>query len=83
MNNLFNSKRLAELDAHLILSIHDECVLTCPEENVYEVLQEAEKLFLDAGNELKAKLRCDIEIARCWAGEVLTLDENHNLIKKA
>ena len=52
------------------------------EENVYEVLQEAEKLFLDAGNELKAKLRCDIEIARCWAGEVLTLDENHNLIKK-
>ena len=82
MVNIDSNERLKELNVSLVLTIHDEVALNIPKEHAYEAVQIAKKEFLGAGKDLKADLRCDIEMSECWAGESLSFDENHNLVKK-
>lgn len=79
MLNIHNNKRLKELDAHLIMSIHDENLVVCNKKDAYEVSKLIEKCSIDAGDMLPLKLSCDIAISDCWYGEEYTFDENHNL----
>ena len=81
MNNIDNNKRLKELGVELVLTIHDEVALNVPKKNAYEAIQIAKKEFLGAGKDLQADLKCDIEIAECWAGESLRFNEKHELVK--
>ena len=79
MLNIHNNKRLKELGAHLIMSIHDENLVVCNKKDAYEVSKLIEKCSIDAGDMLPLKLSCDIAISDCWYGEEYTFDENHNL----
>lgn len=74
MNNVSNNKELNKLGAKLILTIHDEIGLLIPVDKVNEVMKIAEKEFLSAGKDLKADLRCDKVVSKCWAGEELDID---------
>ena len=80
MNNIAYNKKLQEYGVEILLSIHDEVCLNVPIEHAYEAIQIAKKEFLSAGKDLKADLKCDVEIAKCWSGQSLVFDENHNLI---
>lgn len=78
--NIANNEYLQSHGAKVKLLIHDEVVLSCPEEYVYECAQELEKCAIGAGKGLKAKLRCDVAISYCWEGQKYTFDENKQLI---
>lgn len=78
---VFNNKRLQELDAKLCLTIHDEGAVTCPIENAYEVAQLMEKCFIDAGKALKAKLRCDVVIESKWGKDDYKIEDG-KVVKK-
>lgn len=69
MNNIDRNKDLQEMGVKLVLTIHDEVALNVPKRYLKQAIEIAKKEFLDAGKDLKADLRCDIEIAKCWAGE--------------
>ena len=74
--NIGTNKRLQELGARLVLTIHDENIISVPRENAYEASKIMEKCSIDAGVGLKAKLRCDVSIEDSWSGTSLVFDEN-------
>jgi len=69
MNNIYNNKELQNMGVSLVLTIHDEVSLNVPKYCLKEAIEIAKKEFLTSGKDLKADLRCDIEVAECWAGE--------------
>jgi len=71
MNNISNNEYLNKIGAKLILTIHDEVSLLIPVDKVSEAMKIAEVEFLSAGKDLKADLRCDKVVSKCWAGEEL------------
>ena len=64
----------------LEMSIHDEQILSCPEEYAYEVVQRANYLAKKAGEKLPIELLTDIAISKVWYGEEYTFDEYHRLV---
>jgi len=74
MNNISNNEYLNKIGAKLILTIHDEVSLLIPVDKVSEAMKIAEVEFLSAGKDLKADLRCDKVVSKCWAGEELDID---------
>lgn len=82
MIRIHNNKRLRELGAHLIMSIHDENLVVCDKKDAYEVAKLVEKCSVDAGNMLPVPLSCDIAISDCWYGDEYDFDENYNLVKR-
>lgn len=82
MIRIHNNKRLRELGAHLIMSIHDENLVVCNKKDAYEVAKLVEKCSIEAGNMLPVPLSCDVAISDCWYGDEYDFDENHNLVKR-
>lgn len=82
MLNINNNNRLRELDARLIMTIHDENLVVCDKKDAYEVAKIVEKCSIDAGNMLPVPLSCDIAISDCWYGDEYDFDVNHNLVKR-
>lgn len=80
MLNIHNNKRLRELGAYMIMSIHDENLIVCNTKDAYEVSNIVSQCSIDAGIGLQIPLKCDIAISDCWYGEEYTFDENHNLV---
>lgn len=70
MINVGKNKRLKELDAHMVLTIHDELILEAPEEykeEVGEIL--AEEMKSVGYNLLGIPMKCDVEYMKVWGGE--------------
>lgn len=70
-----NDKRLKELDFHLLLTVHDELIGECPEANVKEVSERFSGLMVEAAKELSVPSKCDVEITKCWYGELYRAEE--------
>lgn len=81
MLNIYHNKRLQELGCKLVLSIHDESVLTVPKEHAYEAIKLIEELSIAGGEGLPVAMSCDLAISDVWYGEEYTFDESHNLVK--
>lgn len=63
-------KRLKELGVKLTLTIHDEVVVICPEENAGECAKLLEELMIEAPKDrLNIPMKVDIDVTRCWYGE--------------
>ena len=73
MNNVSRNKQLNELGVQLILTLHDELAVLIPIDKVKEAMKITEREFLGAGKDLKADLRCDKVVSKCWAGEELDI----------
>lgn len=71
---------LKKLDAKLELTIHDEQIISCPEENAYEASQRLVYLAKKAGEDLPIELLVDVAISKVWYGEEYTFDEDKNLV---
>lgn len=82
MLNIYHNKRLRELGCKLVLSIHDESVLTVPKEHAYEATKLIEELSIAGGEGLPVSMSCDLAISDVWYGEEYAFDENHNLVKQ-
>lgn len=75
MVNLWNNKRFKELGGRIVLQIHDELGIECPEENLKEV-SEIYQNVMETSPQVKIKLpwRCDMVICKRWYGEEIKLD---------
>lgn len=64
------NERLQELDAHMLLTVHDELILECPEANVREAGFLMADLMKQAGQETLGNLfmKCDLECTDVWYG---------------
>ena len=82
MLNIYNNKRLRELGTEIVLTIHDELVITCPVENAYEVCQIAEQCCIDGSSVgFSVPAAFDVAVFDSWNGNEYRFDEYHNLVK--
>ena len=74
MIQLNNNKRLKELGFKLLVPIHDEVLIECPEENAKECAELLSRIMSNAAEEiLQMPIKCDTEITRCWYGDEIKL----------
>ena len=78
--NICTNKRLKELDVKLEITVHDENICSCPEENVAEAAPIIQKCMTDAGIGLQIPLKTDVAISKCWYGDEYKI-ENGKLVK--
>lgn len=70
MIKLYNSERLRELGFRILITIHDEILGECPEENARECAELLAKTMCDSAEEiLDMPMKCDVEVARSWLGK--------------
>lgn len=74
MVNLANNKKFKELGGKIVLQIHDELGIECPEENAKEVCK-IFKEVMETSPQVKIKLpwRCDMVVCKCWNGEPINV----------
>ena len=68
MRNIYNNKRLRELDAKLVMAVHDEVIVTAPKQHIEEVSRLIEQCLISAGQGLAVPLSCDLVYADRWYG---------------
>jgi DNA polymerase I-like protein with 3'-5' exonuclease and polymerase domains len=74
MVSIGNSVRLKELDCHLIIQVHDEIIVECPEEHAKECSEIVSNLMIEsAKDKISVPMKCDAEITRSWYGEEVKL----------
>ena len=73
--NICTNKRLKELDVKLEITVHDENICSCPEENVEEAIPIIQKCMTDAGKGLQIPLKTDIAISKCWYGDEYKIED--------
>lgn len=60
MRKIFDDKELNELDAHLVLQIHDEVIVECPEENADKVIDRLTYVMRTAVEDrVETPFKCD------------------------
>lgn len=67
---IHNDEFLQKNDAHLILTIHDEVVVECPKDRIYEVGKRVRDLMIKGAEILLEKMpvKCDVEVfEEAWA----------------
>ena len=70
MIKLYNSERLRELGFRILITIHDEILGECPEENAKECAELLAKTMCDSAEEiLDMPMKCDVETSLCWYGK--------------
>jgi len=73
MVRIGQNERLKELDAHLLMTIHDEVIIELPEENAREVRDIIVKIMKETGTEITGMpMKVDTELTKFWYGEDLT-----------
>ena len=73
MVDLGDSTRLRELDALMVLPVHDEVIMTCPEEHALEVASLMSEIMINSCiNDVVVRMSCDAEITRIWTGDDIT-----------
>lgn len=74
MIDIFNDEKLKELDAHLIVTVHDEVLVECREEYAEQVAERLPKLMIDAAEELgihEPKMKCDPYLVSRWYSDTM------------
>jgi len=67
-----NDTRLRELDCHLLLQVHDEIIVECPEQHAKECSAYLVQLMVDAAAErIVVPMKCVPEIMYSWYGETV------------
>ena len=83
MVDLRNNQRLKELGFRLLITVHDEIIAECPEENVKECSELlAQVMSKSAKSVLEMPIKCDVELTKNWYGRPYDLscyDERGNL----
>ena len=64
-----NDVRLKELDFRLLLTIHDELIGECPENNYIPALDILVEDMLKACENLRVPFKCDVTVSKEWYGE--------------
>lgn len=73
MVRIGQNERLKELDAHLLMTIHDEVILELPKENAKEVRDIVVQIMKEVGTEVTGMpMKVDTELTEYWYGEDLT-----------
>ena len=74
MIKLGNDERLKELGFRMLITIHDEIIAECPEENMKECAERfAHLMSIAASDRLTIPISCDVAITKCWYGEEIKL----------
>ena len=67
MVNLYNNQRLRELGFHMIITVHDEVLGECPEENAEEVSKLMAQVMIDTSKPyMNVPMSVDCEIGSKW-----------------
>ena len=74
-HSFYNDKRMKEINAHLLMNIHDELLIEAPKEYANEARELLVSNMVLAGKELKAQLRCDSLITDRWFGKELSEED--------
>ena len=70
MIKINNDARLKELGFRILIPIHDELLVECPEENAEECAERFAKLMSEApGEKFTIPIGCDVEITHRWYGQ--------------
>ena len=70
MISLYQNKRMQELNAKIILTVHDEIIVECEESKAVEVCELMQKLMIEAAaDKISVPMKVDAEISRRWYGE--------------
>ena len=72
---IYNNKRMNEINAHLLMNIHDELLIEAPKEYANEARELLVSNMVLAGKELKAQLRCDSLITDRLFGKELSEED--------
>lgn len=72
MLKIHRDQLLKDLDAHIIIQVHDELICECPKENIVDVTKRLKYLMETAVSDyLSVPTTCDIAIFERWEGEKL------------
>ena len=63
---IHNDSVMNELGFELILSVHDELIGQCPEENAEKVAERLSYLMSNCVPELAVPFKCDAEVEKSW-----------------
>ena len=67
MIKINNDEQMKKLDAHLIIQVHDEVIVECPEKNQKEVAERLSYLMRTAPTELiDLPFKCDCDFMKNW-----------------
>lgn len=67
MIQINNDEQMKKLDAHLIIQVHDEVIVECPEENQKEVAERLSYLMRTAPTDLiDLPFKCDCDFMKNW-----------------
>ena len=70
MIKLDQNEELKELGFRMLIPVHDEIIVECPECNAKECAELLAKTMSDAAEEiLEMPIRCDVEVTKVWYGE--------------
>lgn len=64
---IHNNERLKSMDANLVLQVHDEVILECPEESAEEAGRIVKDCMIKAAEDMiDIPMKCDVAIAKRW-----------------
>ncbi len=76
MIKIRNDERLRELGFRILIPIHDELLVECPEEHARECAERFAKLMSEApGEKFSIPISCDVAISKRWYGEELNVND--------
>lgn len=58
---------LKNIGARIVLTVHDELVVSCPKNKVKEAMEIVEKIMIDAGKDLTVPIEIDIKSGKTWS----------------
>lgn len=73
MVNLAHDEEWKSLDAHMVLTIHDELICEVSEKDALQASQALARVMKQTGqNLIDMPMKCDVEVTKVWYGEDLT-----------
>ena len=71
-----NDPIMVELEAHMVIQVHDEVILECPTKNAPKVKEELEQIMMNCGYSLgiTIPMKCDTVIETRWGEDAMSTD---------
>lgn len=67
---IHNDEELKAMDCHILIPVHDELIVECPEEHAKACAERVSKLMVAAAKEkVSVPMKCDAEITYAWYGD--------------
>lgn len=72
MISIYNDEQLRAMDCHILIPVHDELIVECPEENAKACAERVSRLMVEAAKEkVTVPMKCDAEITYAWYGDAV------------